>query len=343
MKKEIIFQCKGCKGWKKTHFTPRRGVLEHKTSLLLKGTHLHPRLEPERLACTLAHLNTWTLAHLHTSVGFFLSEAFVEKIIVVMVQVLSFTDSLGSAALVWICMLAKKLLATDQALVTPTIFITFHQNHSSAGFLGRTINCIGFIFIFIIFLAPVFIILFVFSVFIHDWNDGWWCFSDVATKPSRHILCRATPSCATPVPHLPVLQHLVLHLCYTIFCRAGPSGSKPTLTAPKIGCHFTFYPKIGSSHCAKQRFVWTERKLPNEMMSDLLLLHREICTHHRFLLRPGQRLPGQHVLRISGPSPFLLFGGQETERGNFMLERFLHLLPLVSVTYAHFSSHFVVS
>ena len=53
-----------------------------------------------------------TLAHLHTSVGFFLSEAFVEKIIVVMVQVLSFTESLGSAALVWICMLAKKLLAT---------------------------------------------------------------------------------------------------------------------------------------------------------------------------------------------------------------------------------------
>ena len=57
-----------------------------------------------------------TLAHLHTSVGFFLSEAFVEKIIVVMVQVLSFTDSLGSAALVWICMLAKKLLATYQVL-----------------------------------------------------------------------------------------------------------------------------------------------------------------------------------------------------------------------------------
>ena len=58
MKKEIIFQCKGCKGWKKTHSTQRRGVLEHKTSLLLKGTHLHPRLEPERLACTLAQCPT---------------------------------------------------------------------------------------------------------------------------------------------------------------------------------------------------------------------------------------------------------------------------------------------
>ena len=155
-----------------------------------------------------------------------------------------------------------------------------------------------------------------------------------------------------------VLHHLVLHLCHTslyynILCYTSATQSSAVPDhldqnqhwQPKIGCHFKFYPKIGSSHCAKQRFVWTERKLPNEMMSDLLLLHREVCTHHRcrFLLRPGQRLPGQHVLRISGPSPFLLFGGQETERGNFMLERFLHLLPLVSVTYAHFSSHFVVS
>ena len=148
--------------------------------------------------------------------------------------------------LVWVCLqwnITWQLPNTflfKAALVTPTIFITFHQNYSSAGFLGRTRNCIGciqtvspgLIFIFIILLAPVFIIVFVFSAFIHDWNDGWWCFSDVATKPSRHILCRATPSCATPVPHLPVLQHLVLHL--------------PVLQHLVLGKHLSISPPLAS-------------------------------------------------------------------------------------------------
>ena len=87
-------------------------VQKHRLAFLSYGVPF--RFLPD--GCTLEHLHTCTLAHLNTSVGFFLSEAFVEKIIVVMVQVLSFTDSLGSAALVWICMLSKKLLATFQVL-----------------------------------------------------------------------------------------------------------------------------------------------------------------------------------------------------------------------------------
>ena len=203
-------------------------VQKHRFAFLSYGVPF--RFLPD--GCTLAHLNTCTpvlvsfwAKPLLRRLLLWWCKFWVSRIRWVVLHLCGFACWLKN------CWQLTKSFLFKAALVTPTIFITFHQHHSSAGFLGRTRNCIGLIFIFIILLAPVFIIVFVFSVFIHDWNDGWWCFSDVATKPSRHILCRATPSCATPVPHLPVLQHLVLHLCYTIFCRAGPSGSKPTLTA----------------------------------------------------------------------------------------------------------------
>ena len=71
--------------------------------------------------------------------------------------------------------------------------------------------------------------------------DGWWCFSDVATKPSLHILCCATPSGSKPTQTLTAQDWICICILFgfvSVLCvfssavdDTTPSGSKWTLTA----------------------------------------------------------------------------------------------------------------